>query len=155
MKMTLSGIIALLLFIAAAWSGPADPEIDLILSDYFKIQSALAGDTTSGIDAAARSIEEKTADVDSDTPEIKKLISEIRTAARRIQGQDIKTARAVFFDLSCPLLVYVNQYHSNKEAINRFYCPMAEKGWLQAEKAVRNPYYGGSMLACGQRIERR
>lgn len=153
MKIALPGIIAVLLSIGAVWSGPADGEIDLILSDYFRIQSALAGDTTSGIDAAAKSIEKKTAVIDPDIAEIQKLIGEIRSAAQKIQGQDIETARAVFFDLSRPLLVYLNQFHSNREAVYRFYCPMAQKGWLQAEKEIKNPYYGSSMLACGQLIE--
>jgi hypothetical protein len=27
---------------------------------------------------------------------------------------------------------------------------MAKAGWLQADKTVRNPYFGQAMLSCGQ-----
>jgi hypothetical protein len=30
------------------------------------------------------------------------------------------------------------------------YCPMARKYWLQRGTAIRNPYYGKSMLECGR-----
>jgi hypothetical protein len=29
------------------------------------------------------------------------------------------------------------------------YCPMAKRSWIQKEDAIRNPYYGKSMLTCG------
>ena len=30
------------------------------------------------------------------------------------------------------------------------HCPMAEADWLQLDRTVRNPYYGKSMLECGE-----
>jgi Cu(I)/Ag(I) efflux system membrane fusion protein len=39
----------------------------------------------------------------------------------------------------------------------RIHCPMAfnNKGadWLQADKDIRNPYFGASMLSCGEVTE--
>jgi hypothetical protein len=30
------------------------------------------------------------------------------------------------------------------------YCPMVKASWLQKEDKIRNPYYGSTMLECGQ-----
>jgi Cu(I)/Ag(I) efflux system membrane fusion protein len=30
------------------------------------------------------------------------------------------------------------------------YCAMAKANWLQTDKTVKNPYYGESMLKCGE-----
>lgn len=149
-------IVLGLVFLASgslAWPGPIDRSIDMILQNYYEIQSALAQDTTSGIPAAAGSIDQTARSIDSSDSELRGLVREIQTAAQKIQGQDLETARTTFFDLSRPLLVYLNKYHSDKQAAHRFYCPMAKKGWIQSEKEIENPYYGNSMLTCGQLIE--
>lgn len=31
-------------------------------------------------------------------------------------------------------------------------CPMAKAKWIQTKGGIRNPYYGKSMLECGQKI---
>ena len=33
------------------------------------------------------------------------------------------------------------------------YCPMVKANWLSKEAAVKNPYYGASMLTCGSTVE--
>ncbi|RYF85874.1 MAG: DUF3347 domain-containing protein, partial [Chitinophagaceae bacterium] len=33
------------------------------------------------------------------------------------------------------------------------YCPMKKATWLSSEKQIRNPYYGSSMLTCGEVTE--
>jgi Protein of unknown function (DUF2911)/Protein of unknown function (DUF3347) len=37
----------------------------------------------------------------------------------------------------------------NSETVYVQYCPMKKASWLSTEKAVKNPYYGSSMLTCG------
>ena len=34
--------------------------------------------------------------------------------------------------------------------IYEVYCPMKKASWLSADKAIKNPYYGSSMLTCGE-----
>ena len=39
--------------------------------------------------------------------------------------------------------------------LNHMFCPMVKGGagdWLQATKALRNPYYGSKMLTCGETV---
>jgi hypothetical protein len=84
---------------------------------------------------------------------VRDLLNQILTAAHAIQGQPLNEARSVFFDLSRPLLVYLQQDHASKECYYRYFCPMAKKGWVQQTKEIRNPYYGSSMLICGEPIQ--
>jgi hypothetical protein len=147
-------VFIILMTAGLGWAGPVDDSIDIILKDYFKIQSALAQDSTDGVDAAAQSINETAESINAgDSEEVKALVSEIRSAAREIQGKDLETTRSEFFNLSKPLLAYLNTYHSHKDAYYRYFCPMAKKGWVQEEEGTKNPYYGSSMLTCGQLIE--
>jgi hypothetical protein len=37
----------------------------------------------------------------------------------------------------------------SSEPIYQQYCPMKKAAWLSNESAVKNPYYGSSMLTCG------
>jgi len=134
-------------------AGPVDKSVDAILKDYFTIQSALAQDKTTGVDAAAQSMDRTAKSIGANDPEIKSLVTEIEASARKIQGQSLEAARNTFFDLSRPLLTYLNKYHASKDSYFRFFCPMAKKGWIQSDKDTRNPYYGSSMLKCGELIK--
>lgn len=45
--------------------------------------------------------------------------------------------------------------HGNKREMNdlqKASCPMAEAKWVQKKGELRNPYYGKSMLECGEKI---
>ncbi|RYF79677.1 MAG: DUF3347 domain-containing protein, partial [Chitinophagaceae bacterium] len=39
------------------------------------------------------------------------------------------------------------------EPIYLQYCPMKNASWLSSAKQIRNPYYGSSMLTCGEVTE--
>jgi membrane fusion protein, copper/silver efflux system len=68
---------------------------------------------------------------------------------------DIEAARQAFEPLSMALLEAIQAFGmaSDKPAF-RTHCPMAFewKGadWLQADEDIRNPYFGASMLTCGE-----
>jgi len=141
-----------LFFTATVWAGSIDPQVEVILEHYFKIQSSLAKDTTAGVDAAALEIARLAGEVRSEDTQIKKFLTEVRTAAGRIQGKDLDATRLQFFELSKPLFAYLHQNYKGKKGYFRYFCSMAKKGWVQPDKAVRNPYYGSSMLTCGDLV---
>lgn len=70
------------------------------------------------------------------------------------QEPDIKAVRASFENLSNALISYLKEVDRKEGEPSitacTFYCPMAKKLWLQADKEVGNPYYGKSMLKCGE-----
>jgi hypothetical protein len=132
---------------------PTDTEFEKILDRYFEIQASLAGDSTEGIDAASRTIDRLAAGVNTNNPEIKGLAASLSKAAREIQGEELEAARLSFFEMSKPLLLYLNQFYKGEKEYFRYFCSMAKKGWIQSKEGVKNPYYGSSMLTCGQLIQ--
>lgn len=71
-----------------------------------------------------------------------------------VENNDVKNARTAFAPLSDQL--YQTLVKFEVEGINAYrqYCPMAfhNKGafWLSGEKEIRNPYFGDTMLTCGE-----
>ena len=68
---------------------------------------------------------------------------------------DIEAARQAFEPLSMALLEAIEAFGiASDKAAYRTHCPMAFewKGadWLQADEDIRNPYFGASMLTCGE-----
>jgi hypothetical protein len=64
--------------------------------------------------------------------------------------KDIDSLRDSFKTLST---LYIA--HGNKKDLKEYItaeCSMAKAKWIQAKGALRNPYYGKSMLQCGQKI---
>jgi len=74
------------------------------------------------------------------------------------EAEGIEPMREGFEGLSNELIVVVKQFGVYPaKTLYKFNCPMAfdNKGadWLQMHKDTRNPYFGASMLKCGQVIE--
>lgn len=59
-----------------------------------------------------------------------------------------------FLELSNTLIRVLNQYEPFENTVYIQHCPMADSDrgadWLSLEKEIRNPYYGASMLTCGE-----
>jgi len=83
----------------------------------------------------------------------------IKAALEKIKEADgIEPMREGFEGLSNELIVVVGQFGVYPaKTLYKFHCPMAfdNKGadWLQMDKDTRNPYFGASMLKCGQVVE--
>jgi len=146
-------LVVIQLLSVSICAGPVDREIDLVMREYSKIHASLTQDKTTGVDSAAQSIVKITSDVNTTDAKVLPLMASIRKAAQTIQGKDLSSARIEFFELSKPLLAYVYQFYSGEQKYYRFYCDMAKKGWVQDSENLRNPYYGSSMLTCGELIE--
>ncbi len=56
--------------------------------------------------------------------------------------------RKAFNDLSKPLAMWATMV--KPVVINVAYCSMKPGSWLQKGEVIRNPYYGASMLKCGE-----
>ena len=69
-------------------------------------------------------------------------------------ASDIDAQRILFSDLSNDMIARVKSTGLNSGEIYVEYCPMAlnDKGtsWLSNEKEIKNPYFGASMLTCGE-----
>lgn len=106
--------------------------------------------------------------VDGDMAEAKVAVSAIKLGSKELTNgttlaalatkigaaSDIDAQRILFSDLSNDMIERVKSTGLNSGEIYVEYCPMAlnDKGasWLSNEKEIKNPYFGASMLTCGE-----
>ena len=73
----------------------------------------------------------------------------------KIEAQNsLVTVRETFLSISDRMIKLVENFQSLTHPLYVQYCPMADanKGaiWLSRNKEVINPYFGESMLTCGE-----
>lgn len=77
-----------------------------------------------------------------------------KTISKAIQSKNIEELRRSFKPLSEKMIQLIKQFDPINTKIYVDYCPMAiqDQGadWLSKEKAIKNPYFGASMLKCGE-----
>jgi hypothetical protein len=112
---------------------------DLALAPYVKMQDALASDDFKLALESHKFICDKELahykDNYKDCEQRFKNIEELRTSFRSLSE------------------VYLE--NGNKKEMTKFQkstCPMAKAKWIQKPGTLRNPYYGKSMLDCGEKI---
>lgn len=110
----------------------------LTLAGYVKVQEALAADDYKSALTAHKDLctkDAKLLGVYKDCQKPFKNIEELRTSFKPLS--EIYLAKVPAAELKG--LIKAN-------------CPMASARWIQKEGALRNPYYGKSMLECGEKI---
>jgi Cu(I)/Ag(I) efflux system membrane fusion protein len=136
-----------------------------VVEKYLSLHETLAGDDLGRAVTAAKStfetlsqvqmspLNEKAHNVWMDRhTKMSKALDAIQNA------DDIDAARKAFETLSNELIAVVVQFGiPETQLLYRIHCPMAfdDKGadWLQGDKEIRNPYFGASMLKCGEVTE--
>ena len=126
-------IICTVLFSTGLWAH------DLPMSPYLKMQKALALDDFKMASSIHKQICKK--DLGHYEDQYKDC---------KKDPKDIKELRESFKSLS---KLYIE--HGKKDEMKGLItaeCPMAKAKWVQEEGSIKNPYYGKSMLECGQKI---
>ncbi len=83
------------------------------------------------------------------------MVFGIKDASTKMnQAPNIEEARKHFSMLSFHILEMTETFGLDKEVVYKDYCPMAfgDQGafWLSEKKDITNPYFGSSMLTCGE-----
>lgn len=155
MKKIIVAIIAAFVAVSAfAHSQAIKPEyVDMLLSPYFELQTALSKDDLDTAKSSAASFKMMLGHGPSheEAPSLADLSDE---AAKIEAADDIKSAREAFHAISGDLASMVEHVGtSGKSDVVKMHCPMAfnNKGadWLQNSEDLANPYYGAMMLKCG------
>lgn len=139
-----------IVWIAAGWASlaaaaPLPPELDSVMPPYLAIGKALAADSLKGVDteaAAMKGLVERSGG--GFFP--KELSGDLDRLSR---ANDLDTARLAYKDVSDRLIAL---FQEHKVQTGRYFlctCPMAQASWIQADKEIKNPYYGSAMLLCG------
>lgn len=127
-----------------------------LLDAYYAIKNALVASDASASAVAAGTLLSAMKSVDMSKMEMKqhmefmKVNTKIIADAQKIADlKDLKKQREVFQSLSDNFYTMAKGVKLSSEPIYQQYCPMKKAAWLSNESAVKNPYYGGSMLTCG------
>ena len=129
---------------------PKPPAATALVELYVPIQEALAADSAAKVKeqaaklAAAAAAEAKGA-VDG------KALDAVANAARGMTANDLDGLREQFKPVSIALAKLVEKESVAGHGI--YFCPMADAYWIQKSGDVANPYYGKSMLRCGEAVK--
>jgi Cu(I)/Ag(I) efflux system membrane fusion protein len=135
-------------------------ELGGVFGAYLRAQSALAGDDLRRARQAFAELPPALSSVKvalSGSAQVAwiGLLKRLRDAtAAAADAGDIAAIRAAFAPLSATVLELELVFGHPDGDLREVFCSMAQEGkgasWLQEGKAVRNPFYGASMLACGE-----
>ncbi len=133
-----------------------------VFDAYLELEDALASDELEKAAAAVKRVADMLAAVDMTLlggeahgrwmEHLQALQPALEEAGK---ASDIKALRTSFAKVSDALVKPVRAFGIGEgHPVYELHCPMAfeNKGanWLQADKTVRNPYFGKSMLTCGE-----
>lgn len=121
---------------------------DALIKSDAKLTSAKAKDLLTAI-TAVKMDKLKTDEHTAWMKVMKKLTADAKSIST---SSDLKKQRETFKSLSKSTYELIKVSKSS-QVVYKQYCPMADADWLSKEKAVKNPYYGSSMLTCGNVVE--
>lgn len=126
-----------------------DPLLTM-LDPYFRIQASLSDDKTEGVTAEAKAIATAAKAMGEPGVPIAKAADALAHAT------DLGAARTAFSQLSDAVIAFSESTKAEAgEGVHAMYCPMANKQWMQKGEKVSNPYYGKSMLTCGEKKKKK
>ncbi len=140
-------------------------QLNQVFPAYFHIQFALSHDNAENAGEGAGHLQMTLSDVDMSlvTGEAHlawmKELGIIKINSKIIaDSEDIETSRTAFINLSQSMINVAKMFGTTGTTDTyRFHCPMADnnKGadWLQNKSELENPFYGASMLKCGELVE--
>ena len=130
-------------FISFSQDKPAS--ISSLLAKYYDIKNALV---SSDAASAAKSANEFV--LVAKSIDAKSLQEKLLTDANSIaNNKDIAKQRTAFQTLSETVITLTKASTVGTPAYIAF-CPMKKAYWISSEQAIKNPYYGSSMLTCGK-----
>lgn len=149
-------IATCMLIVTIAVNAQDDVKLSSLLNEYYNIKNALvAGDaikTGAGAVQFVKSVNAVDANtlVSQEQKSFVQLKDKLVTDGNLIAGsKEINKQRELFAALSNNMISLAKAAKLSGKEVYVDYCPMKKVYWLSAEKAVKNPYYGNSMLTCG------
>lgn len=133
------------------------------MSHYFEIRKTLSTDSVEGILPHAKAISEYAAvaaklEPKFDAPVLAayhEQLDGIVTHSTFPEQPTLETARLAFKNLSTHVILFVRKVASKQKetpAVFLFHCGMAQACWAQEIEEPGNPYFGQSMLKCGDSV---
>ena len=79
----------------------------------------------------------------------------VRAQLAELRSSDVQVVRGAFGPISEVMLELTRgpgRTEAEKLGLSAYHCPMSHANWLQQGR-VANPYFGASMLRCGEPLE--
>lgn len=135
-------------------------ELKTYMLAYLDLQDALAADALHPAHSAAKDLEKALGDIAfSQTKKAREFFSPLEPKLRKhiaaiLRAKDLGEVRGPFEDLSSQMALLLRSFGNVTDSeLGVASCPMAfGRGatWIQKSGELRNPYFGASMLDCGQ-----
>lgn len=136
-------------------------QLDAVTSAYLQLSEALISSDFEKSKSSLNRIIDALTEVDmrllkgrfhDDWMMLQSELSKALTRAR--QAKDLESLRIDFSAISNLLIEINEKLGPSREPLYRAYCPMALSNqgayWITTEQKIENPYYGDSMLTCGE-----
>ena len=136
--------------------------LNKLVDEYLKLKDALVKDDYTQARKDALAFGKSIGTVDGFNKDSKivweSYEKELKSDAQTISGAaKIETMRERFDELSTTMIGLVKTFGITNGDLFIQHCPMANKdrgaNWLSRSKEIQNPYYGASMLGCGEVTE--
>ncbi len=136
-------------------------QLTSLTEEYFKVKNSLVNDDPAAAKKASTALKISLSKVDMNLvkgpahEQWMVIQSEIKKAADLLEKEsEISKQRSHFSKLSTQFINLTESFGLTKDKVYKEYCPMAfnNKGeyWLSESAEIRNPYFGKSMLTCGE-----
>jgi hypothetical protein len=132
-------------------------DLSQLLLLYYDVKNALVNADAATASAKAGELLNaiNNMDVKSLSPNDKKAFAAVQYKleydARHIsEVKELAHQREHFANLSKNMYALAKSAKLSDQPVYEQYCPMKDAYWLSNETAIKNPYYGSSMLTCGE-----
>lgn len=142
-------VLSLFAIISISAQSKKDAQVSKLYQNYIAIKSALASDDADKTSKAATEFIKTASAIDYKVVSEGNLNTLKKDATAISEARTITAQRETFFNLSDNMIVLAKEFKLSDNPIYVQYCPMADGSWLSDEKKIINPYYGSSMLSCG------
>lgn len=155
-KAIIYGMITVVTSPFASFSQDKSSSFSSLLAKYYDVKNALvssdaasAAKTANEFIIAAKNVDAKALSAKEQSA-LKSVQEKLLTDANSIaSNKDLAKQRTAFQTLSESVITLTKAATVNTPAYIAF-CPMKKAYWISAESAIKNPYYGSSMLTCGK-----
>ena len=121
----------------------------LLLTSYYNLKNALVGSNANTAAANAEEFVKAVNGMDTVIVKEESRSALLKEAFAISQTTDLNIQRVKFATLSAHMFTLAKTVKLSVGPIYQQYCPMKKASWLSDVKAIKNPYYGSSMLTCG------
>ena len=128
-------------------------QLSQLLTQYYNIKDALVAGNNKEASNSAEQLVKTLNSIDYKVITEGNINALLKDATAISETKDLGKQREQFSRLSNNMAALSKTVHLSETPIYQAYCPMKKATWLSAEKEIKNPNFGSSMLSCGSVVQ--